>query len=126
MILTINNKLKSLIVDRAARRLVALCIFFDLATWVLLLVRLAPSINSGRLIALHYNVYLNVNNVGPAGFALIGAAIGAAIIIINFLFAARAYESSRQNAIVILAVSAFYEFLIFLAAFFIILINMTR
>jgi hypothetical protein len=126
MILTINNKLKSLIVDRAARRLVALCIFFDLATWVLLLVRLAPAIKSGRLIALHYNVYLNVNNVGPAGFALVGAAVGAAIIIINFLLAAHAYESSRQNSIVILAVSAFYEFLIFLAAFFIIFINLTR
>ena len=126
MLLATKDRFRPLVVDRAARRLVAFCVFFNLSAWALLLVRLWPFIKSGRLISLHYNVYLNVNDVGPAGFALIPAAIGAIIVVVNFWLAARSYRSSRANTLVILAVTAFYELLVLLSAFFIILINMSR
>lgn len=126
ILLATKDKFKPLVVDRTARRLAAVCVVFDAAAWVLLLARLWPFIKSGRLIALHYNIYLNVNDVGAAAFSLIPAAIGAIIIVVNFWLAARAYRPSRQNTLVILAVTAFYEFLVLVAAIFIILINLPR
>jgi hypothetical protein len=126
MLLATKEKFKSLMIDRAARRLAVLCVFFDLAAWALLFARLWPFIKNGRLIALHYNIYLNVNDVGPARFAFVGALFGTFIIIVNFWFAARLYVPSRANALVILAVTAFYELLVMLSAFFIILINISH
>jgi len=121
-----KEKFKPIIVDRAARRLAAVSLFFNLASWVLLLVRIAPLVNGKELVDLHYNVYLKVNDIGPAIYAFTGAAIGTVIVAMNFWLAARSYASSRQNTLVILVVTAFYESLVFLAAFFLILINLSR
>jgi hypothetical protein len=93
---------------------------------VLLVIRLYPMIGNGKLIALHYNVYLNVNSVGPAAYALVAAAIGTAILVVNFVLATRSYGSNRANTLVVLAVTAFYELLVLLSAFFIILTNISR
>jgi hypothetical protein len=126
MALKLKDTLKPLAVDKAVRRLSVVSVLFNLAAWAILVIRLFPFMRSGRPIDLHYNVYLNVDNVGPAPYALAGALVGAVIIIVNFWLAARSYGSNRQNTLVILAVTAFYEFLILLAAFFIILINTQR
>jgi len=126
MALLLKDTLKPLAVDKAVRRLSVASVLFNLAAWAILIIWLFPSMRSGKSIDLHYNVYLNVDNVGPAPYALAGAFIGAIIIIVNFWIAARSYGPNRQNTLVILAVTAFYEFLILLAACFIILINMQR
>ncbi len=121
-----KEKFKPIIVDRAARRLAAASLFFNLAAWILLLARMAPLVGGKQLVDLHYNVYLKVNNIGPGIFAFTGAAIGTLILAMNFWLAARSYASSRQNTLVILVVTAFYEFLVFVAAFFLILINLSH
>jgi len=126
MLFKMKDKLKPIIVDAPIRRLSFVSIFFNLAAWILLVAKLFPLVASGRLIALHYNVYLKVNDIGPAGLALVPALIGTLIIVINFWLAARTYRSSRQNTLVILAITAFYEFLIALASLFIILVNLSR
>lgn len=126
MLLKLQDKLKPIIVDRAVRRLAGICIILNLAAWVLLVLRLYPMIGSGKLIALHYNVYLNVNSVGPAAYALVAAAIGTVILIVNFALATRSYGPSRPNTLVVLAITVFYEFLVLLSVFFIILINISR
>ena len=122
----IKEKFKPIIVDRVARRLAAASLFFNLTAWILLLVRIAPLVNGKQLVDLHYNVYLKVNDIGPGIFAFTGAAIGTVIIIINFWLAARSYAASRQNTLVVLVVTAFYEFLVLVAAFFLILINLSH
>jgi hypothetical protein len=122
----IKEKFKPIIVDRVARRLAAASLFFNLTAWVLLLVRIAPLVNGKQLVDLHYNVYLKVNDIGPGIFAFTGAAIGTVIIVINFWLAARSYAASRQNTLVVLVVTAFYEFLVLVAAFFLILINLSH
>jgi hypothetical protein len=126
MLLRLKKKLAPIMIDPALRRLSMAAIFFNLSAWVLLTVRLFPFITGGRLIALHYNIYLNVNDVGQAGWSLATPAIGTAIILINFWLAVRSYASSRQNTLVILLITGFYELLILASSFFIILINLTR
>jgi hypothetical protein len=126
MALLLKDTLKPLAVDKAVRRLSVASVLFNLAAWAILIIRLFPSMRSGEPIDLHYNVYLNVDNVGPAPYALAGALVGVAVIVINFWIAARSYGPNRQNTLVILAVTAFYELLILLSALFIILINMQQ
>ena len=126
MLLKILDKFKPIKADRAVRRLAGVSLFLNLAAWVMVAARLFPSIKSNRLIALHYNVYLNVNNVGPAVFAFAAPALGTIIIAANFWLAARSYRPSRANTLVILGVTVFYELLVLLSAFFLILVNISR
>jgi len=115
-----------LIVDRAARWLLLASSIFVAATWIFLLIRLFPLIANGRTIALHYNIHTNVNAVGAAWWALATPAIGTAILVLNVLLSVHAYMKSRQNAIVIMTVTVFYELLILAAGFFVLLINTPR
>ena len=126
MFIRLREKLKPLFVDRTARRLLLASGLINFATWVLLLVRLFPLIISGRIIALHYNIYSNVSAVGAAVWALAPAAIGLVIFALNAALAARSYGPSRQNSLIILIVTCFYESLALAAGFFILLINITR
>ncbi len=126
MLIKIKDKIKPLLVDRTARWLLLVSGVINLGTWILLLVRLFPLIASGRIIALHYNIYSSVNAVGSAAWALAPAAIGSAIFLVNVALAGRSYGPSRQNALVILVVTCFYEALTFLAGFFVLLINISR
>ncbi len=126
MVIKIVDKLKPILVDRATRRLAVASLIFNLLTWAFVIVRLFPMLSSGRMIALHYNVYLNVNSVGPAYLALLSPGIGLVILLINVAMAVKAYGPSRQNALVVLSITLFYELLIFIASVFIILINLSR
>lgn len=123
MFIKIKDKLKPLVVDRTARWLLLISGVLNLATWVLLLVRLSPLITSGQIVSLHYNIYTNVNAVGSAVWALAPAVIGSAILIINAALAAVSYGPSRQNALTIMIVTCFYELLTMAAGLFILLIN---
>lgn len=122
----IKERIKPLLVDRTARSLIIVSVAFSLIAWLLLVVRLSPLIARGQIAFLHYNVYLNVNNVGPAIYSLVPAAIGTVILSVNIALAARLYGPSRQNALVILAITSFYELLVVVAAFFVVLINTSR
>lgn len=122
--LQLKDKLKPLTVDHAIRRLAVIAVLLDAAAWILVIARESAAIRAGRIIALHYNVYLNVNDVGPAALVLVAPAIGAFILAINFWLAARAYGPSRQNSLVILSITVFYELLIAVATFFIVLVNL--
>jgi hypothetical protein len=124
VLVKLREKIKPLWVDKTARRLLIASTIFNLVAWILLIIRLFPSIRRGLIIALHYNIYLNVNEVGVAWLALLPAAIGTLIAGVNVALAARAYVASRSNALVLLAITAFYEMLLTAAAVFIILINM--
>jgi len=122
----LRGTIEPLLVDRTARRLLVLSIFFNLAAWILLLIRLVPAIRRGAMVALHYNVYLNVNSVGPAFLALLPAALGTVIIAFNVALASRSYRPSRQNALVFLSLTAFYELLLLAASVFVAIINLKR
>lgn len=126
MFIRLREKLNPLFVDRAARRLLIASAFFNLAAWVLLLTRLFPFLRKGSIIALHYNVYLNVNAVGWAWLGLLPPAIGTIILLVNVALAARSYGPNRTNALIFLTVTAFYELLLVVAAVFVALINMPR
>jgi hypothetical protein len=121
-----REKIMPLLVDRTARRLLVVSVSLNLLAWILLLVRLFPSIRQGLIIALHYNIYLNVNEVGAAWLAFLPAVIGTAIVMINITLAARSYVGNRTNALVFLAITTFYELLLLVAAVFIVLINLPR
>jgi len=126
VILRLKDKLKPLTADRAIRRLAVVAVLFDVIAWVLVASRESTAIRAGRIIALHYNVYLNVNDVGPAVFVLVAPILGTLIVLINFYLASRAYGPSRQNSLVILSVTVFYELLIAVATFFLVLVNLTH
>jgi len=122
----IKDRLKPLLVDRTARSLVIVSTAFSIIAWLLLAIRLSPLIARGQIAFLHYNIYLNVNNVGPAIYSLLPALIGTIILSVNIALATRLYGPSRQNALVILAITSFYELLVVVAAFFVVLINISR
>ena len=126
MFLALREKMKPLLVDRLARILMIAAAVLNLLTWASLLARLYPLIASNRVIALHYNVYLKVNDVGSAMWSLLPALIGLAVLLINLFLAHRAYAASRTLALAVLAVTIFYELLACLAGLFIILINIAR
>jgi hypothetical protein len=122
----LREKLKPLMVDKTARWLLLPSAFLNLAAWVLLLVRFVPSIRRGLAVALHYNVYLNVNSVGPAYLALLPAAIGLLILSLNASFAIRLYGTRRQNSLILLTTTLFYEILLLAASIFIVIVNLAR
>jgi hypothetical protein len=126
VLIKLREKIKPLLVDKTARRLLIASAVFNLTAWALLLVRLFPSIRRGLVIALHYNIYLNVNEVGAAYLALLPAAIGILIAVLNTAMASRSYVTNRSNALILLMITAFYEMLLLAAAIFIVLINLPR
>jgi hypothetical protein len=126
MISKIKARIKPLMVDRVARRLIITAAVLNFAAWAVLLMRFVPAIRRGIIVALHYNVYLNVDEVGSAWYALVPAALGLVFGIVNVGLASRAYAANRANALVFLTVTVFYEALLLLAAVFIVLINVSR
>ena len=122
----LGDKLKPLLVDRVARALILAAAILNILTWGLLATRLLPLVVKGGIIALHYNVYLKVNDVGLATWAFLPAGIGLVILVLNAFLAAKAYTSSRILALALLSVTVFYELLALLAGVFIILINISR
>jgi hypothetical protein len=120
------EKTKPLLVDRTARWLLLAAGALNLAAWAVVLARLFSLIAKGSTIALHYNVYLQVNQVGPAAWALLPAAIGFVCFWLNLELALRAYPKSRPLALVVLLVTGFYELIALAAGVFIIFINIAR
>lgn len=122
----LKEKIKPLMIDRAARRMALGALVFNLLAWALLLFRLFPLLGGKRVVGLHYNVYLKVTEVGTAGWALVPAIMGTVILAANLALGARLYRMSRQNALILLAVTFFYEMLLLAVSFFLVLINLSR
>jgi len=118
--------IEPLMIDKAARRLLISSVFFNAAAWILLLLRFVPAIRRGAMVALHYNVNLNVTSVGSAYLALLPAALGTVLMALNVALAARSYRPRRSNALVFLSVTAFYELLLLASSIFIAMVNLAR
>ncbi len=112
-----------LLVDKTALRLLIASAALNLLAWSVLLIRFVPSIRRGLVIALHYNVYLNIDEIGSAWLALLPAILGTVLGAANVALAARIYASNRLNALIFLAITSFYEALLLAASVFVVLIN---
>lgn len=123
---SLKERIKPLLIDRMARRLLIMAGVLNLLAWVVLLLRFVPAISRGLTVALHYNVYLNVDEVGSAWLALLPAALGLVFGTVNVGLSGRTYTSSRSNSLVFLVVTVFYEALLLLASAFIVFINFSR
>ncbi len=117
-----KDLLKPLLADRATRILAAAAVFLDLAGWAAAGWQYWAA-HGADAVSLHYNVYLNVNDVGAAWRLFVSPGIGLVILLLNVGLAAGAYRRSRQNAVAFLAVTVFYELLILAAGAFMLFIN---
>jgi hypothetical protein len=115
---------RPLIVDRTSRILLVAAAAFVALAWAMILWRLLPLIARGRVISLHYSIYLGVNAVGPAWQALVLPALGTAVFIANTVLIRLAYSRESRSAALVLAVlTSFLELLVFVGCGYIILIN---
>lgn len=118
--------IKPIFVDKVTRWLFLASLIINLASWGAVLVRFFALLKDGRQVTLHYNVYLNVNSIGPAGWLLLPIAAGTLILLGNTVLAAYAYRTSRPNAVTLMFITAFYELLILAAAVFVLLLNLAN
>jgi hypothetical protein len=126
MLLKLNDWLKPLVVDRTARLWCIVAIIANVLAWLLIGIRLWPLLAQNRVIALHYSVAIGVNDVGPALLVLLTPAIGTVTLIANAALARMLYGRERISALTLLGLTAFYETLTLVSAFYSVLINLKR
>jgi len=124
MMQRVKDWIRPLAVDRLARTLLIIALIANVLAWALLLVRLWPLLTHNSVIALHYSIYIGVNDVGRAGWALLTPLVGLLALGVNAALARIAYVRARIPAIVFLGVTALYEFAVLAAAVFVVLSNL--
>jgi len=116
--------LRPLVVDRSTRTLIILSFILNALAWALLLVRLWPLISAGRIIALHYSVYIGVDNVDYAWQSLLTPIFGLATFIANVVLSRVAYTRDRMITITFMYLTLFYELAVLVASAYVVLINL--
>jgi hypothetical protein len=111
-------------VDRTTRRLLIASVAVNVLAWALILVRLWPFVAHNRLISLHYSIYIGVNDVGPAFWALLTPFVGLLAVFVNTAFARLFYVRERMIALVFFSITFVYEVLTLVSAVFVVLINL--
>jgi hypothetical protein len=126
MLEKIKSIFEPLFTDKPIRRIIFFSIFLNLLSFVLVLLRAYPFIIGGKITALHYNVYLKVNDVGSPWWLFFPCAIGLVVLAINVYLAARVSRNNRQHALILCATTAFYELVLLAAVLFMAYINLFR
>jgi len=114
----------ALVVDRAARTLIIVSLALSAIAWLIVAVRLIPFIIEGKIIALHYSIYLGVDEVGPAWRALAPPLFGTLVLLLNTPLIRTAYARvSRSAALTLAALTALLEILAVVGSVYLILLN---
>jgi hypothetical protein len=116
--------LRPLIVDRSTRTLLASAFVANALAWALLLVRLWPLIAHNRIVALHYSIYIGVDNVGYAWQALLTPIFGLVAFGANVALSRFAYIRDRMITISFMWLTLFYELAVLVASAYVVLINL--
>ncbi len=97
---------------------------FIVLSIALILWKLAPMAEGGRLVALHYNVLFGVDLLGAWYQALALPGIGLVIFVANMLFARQVWEKEHLLSLLFAAGTIVAELTLFVAVVFITLLNL--
>lgn len=98
----------------------ALAVFFNLASWGILLLNISPTPD---LIVLHYTLYFGVDMVGSWAESLLIPLAGVWLIIVNTLFAQYFFKKNHIVSMFFLIMTPILEFVFLFAAIFLIIAN---
>jgi len=107
--------------DKIVRINTFFCFFLNIVLWLGLLWQSRSFMES---MPLHYNIYFGVDLYGPWYQILLMPSIGLAVILINFTIGSFLYGRDKMLSYFLAGTASFIQFILFLAAFAIIYVNM--
>ena len=101
----------------------AVSILFLTATIALPIWRILPLASETPFIALHYNIYLGIDRLGPISHIFFLPALGIFFLLVNLLIQARSFRTQKTLALFFSAATPCIEFVLLVAMGLIVLIN---
>lgn len=98
-------------------------LLFLFATTVLPIWRILPLASETPFIALHYNIYLGVDRLGPIYQIFFLPALGMFFLLVNLLIQAQSFRTQKTLALFFTAATPCVEFVLLVAMGLIVLIN---
>ncbi|KKW32335.1 MAG: hypothetical protein UY76_C0032G0006 [Candidatus Uhrbacteria bacterium GW2011_GWA2_52_8d] len=98
-------------------------VLFLIATTALPIWRILPLASETPFIALHYNIYLGVDRLGPISQIFFLPALGTFFLLVNLLIQARSFRTQKTLALFFAAATPCIELILLVAMGLIVLIN---
>jgi hypothetical protein len=113
-----------LLADRQIKTVFIVSAAIGALSWALILVRFWSLIARGKIIGLHYSIYLGLDDIGSARWILVVPAVATAILVANSVLAKLVSKQSRPAALVLAGITLFFEAMCLVAGGYLILINL--
>ena len=101
----------------------SISVLFLIAITALPIWRILPLASETPFIALHYNVYLGVDRLGPISQIFFLPVLGTFFLLVNLLIQARSFRTQKTLALFFAAATPCIEFVLLVAMGLIVLIN---
>ena len=109
--------------SRVVQWTTALSVFFLVATTALPIWRILPLAAESPFIALHYNIYLGIDRLGPISHIFFLPALGLLFLVVNLSIQAWGYRTQKTLSLFFAASNPFLQFILLGAMSLIVLIN---
>lgn len=109
--------------SRTVRWTTAISVFFLAISVFLPMWRIFPLASETPFIALHYNIYLGVDRLGPISHIFFLPALGLLFLFVNLAIEAWAFRSQKTLTLFFAAATPFLQFILLSAMALIVLIN---
>lgn len=109
--------------SRTVRWTTAISVFFLAISVFLPILRILPLASETPFIALHYNIYLGVDRLGPISHIFFLPALGLLFLLVNLTIEAWVYRSQKTLTLFFAGATPFLQLVLLVAMALIVLIN---